>query len=346
MPLKNKMRIASFFAGCGGLDRGFEDAGYDIVFANEYDKSIWDTYRHNHPDTHLDTRSITEIKPEDIGDNIDGMIGGPPCQSWSLAGAMRGIEDARGQLFYDYIRLIEAIQPKFFLAENVKGIISQKHIKSFEGIKGKFREIGYNVYAQLLNAVNYEVPQDRLRVIIVGINNQHFKGDFHFPDVINAFDDECDDFFSDCYKSVLTLRDTIGDLPEPKPALKSNHANRDLEILNHEYMTGSFSPQYMSRNRRREWDDPSFTIQAGGRHAPLHPSSPPMKKISDDQWEFTAPFEEYRRLSVRECARVQTFPDDFEYIYKNVADGYKMIGNAVPVKLAYHLATSIKAYFG
>ena len=339
------MRIASFFAGCGGLDRGFEDAGFDIVFANEYDKSIWETYRHNHPNTYLDTRSITDIKPEEIGNDIDGMIGGPPCQSWSLAGSMRGITDSRGQLFYDYIRLIDAIQPKFFLAENVKGIVSQKHIRSFEKIKDKFKEIGYEISAQLLNSVNYEVPQDRLRVIIVGINKKNFKGDFHFPDVINAFNDDYDDLFKNTYAPILTLRDTIADLPVAKPALNKNHGNPDLKITNHEYMIGSFSPKYMSRNRRRDWNEPSFTIQAGGRHAPLHPSCPPMKKVSEDVWEFSAPFEEYRRLSVRECARIQTFPDDFEFIYKNVADGYKMIGNAVPVKLAYHLAIAIKEYF-
>jgi DNA (cytosine-5)-methyltransferase 1 len=148
------MRIASFFAGAGGLDLGFEQAGFDVVWANEFDKGIWATYRRNHPKTHLDERSITDIKPEDIGSGIDGMIGGPPCQSWSLGGAMRGLEDPRGQLFYDYIRLVSAIKPKFFLAENVSGIISQKFAATFEGIKSKFAELGYVICAQLFNAMS------------------------------------------------------------------------------------------------------------------------------------------------------------------------------------------------
>ena len=110
-------------------------------------------------------------------------------------------------------------------------------------------------------------------------------------------------------------------------------------------MIGGFSPIYMSRNRRRNWDEPSFTIQAGGRQAPLHPSCPPMEKVNEELWKFSAPFEQYRRLSVRECARIQTFPDDFEFIYESVPYGYKMIGNAVPVRFAYHLATAVKSFF-
>ena len=102
---------------------------------------------------------------------------------------------------------------------------------------------------------------------------------------------------------------------------------------------------YMSRNRIRKWNEPSFTIQASGRQAPLHPDSPPMKKVEADKWVFTAPFEKYRRLSVRECARIQTFPDDFEFIYDNVDYGYKMIGNAVPVRFAKKLATAVQEHF-
>mgnify|MGYP000979144336 CR=1 FL=1 len=346
MPKNSKMRIASFFAGAGGLDLGFEQAGFDVVWANEFDKGIWATYRRNHPKTHLDERSITDIKPEDIGSGIDGMIGGPPCQSWSLGGAMRGLEDPRGQLFYDYIRLVSAIKPKFFLAENVSGIISQKFAATFEGIKSKFAELGYVICAQLFNAVNYEVPQDRLRVIIVGINKDYLKrGNFAFPEIVTSNEDNTCCLFPTNYEPIKTLRDAIGDLPVSTPALEKQYGNSKLSILNHEHMIGGFSPIYMSRNRKRDWNEPSFTIQASGRQAPLHPSCPPMRKIDVDHWEFTAPFEEYRRLSVRECARIQTFPDDFEFIYDSVPYGYKMIGNAVPVRFAYHLASAIKAYF-
>ncbi|MDO7388620.1 DNA (cytosine-5-)-methyltransferase, partial [Acinetobacter baumannii] len=112
------LKIASFFSGAGGLDLGFKQAGFDIIFANEFDKDIWATYEHNHPETALDKRSITLIDEAEVPD-CDGIIGGPPCQSWSEAGSRRGIEDKRGQLFFDFIRILEAKKPSFFLAENV-----------------------------------------------------------------------------------------------------------------------------------------------------------------------------------------------------------------------------------
>lgn len=110
------MNIVSFFAGAGGLDLGFQKAGFNVIWANEYDSEIWETYEKNHPDTILDKRSIVDIPSEEVPE-CDGIIGGPPCQSWSEAGALRGIKDKRGQLFFDFIRILEAKQPKFFLAE-------------------------------------------------------------------------------------------------------------------------------------------------------------------------------------------------------------------------------------
>ena len=142
----------------------------------------------------------------------------------------------------------------------------------------------------------------------------------------------------------ITLKEVIGELPAPLPAAEKNLTNDKAEIPNHEYMNGRFASIYMSRNRRKCWENQSFTIQAGGRHAPLHPSSSKMKKAEKDLWTFTDKNPIYRRLAVRECARIQTFPGDFIFYYKNVADGYKMIGNAVPVRLANELAKKIKTY--
>jgi DNA (cytosine-5)-methyltransferase 1 len=121
------LQIVSLFTGAGGLDLGFEKAGFSIVWANEFDKNIWATFEHNFLHAKLDKRSITEIDPSEIPDS-DGIIGGPPCQSWSEAGAKRGIEDKRGQLFYDYIRILKIKQPKFFLVENVSGILAPSAI--------------------------------------------------------------------------------------------------------------------------------------------------------------------------------------------------------------------------
>lgn len=143
-------------------------------------------------------------------------------------------------------------------------------------------------------------------------------------------------------KKWLTFKDTIGDLPKAVPAQEKNRANQNLEIPNHKYMNGSFSLMYMSRNRRRCWDEPSFTIQDGGRHAPLHPSSCEMMKVEKDLWKFKGNNPIFRRLSVREAARIQTFSDNFIFYYNNIANGYKMIGNAVPVKLAQAIAQKIK----
>lgn len=325
------MKVVSFFAGAGGLDLGFEEAGFSIIWANEYDKDIWETYEKNHKQTFLDRRSIVKIKSEEVPD-CDGIIGGPPCQSWSEAGALRGIKDKRGQLFFDFIRILEAKQPKFFLAENVSGMLLPRHKQALLNIQELFRNagIGYELSFKLLNAADYNVPQDRKRVFFIGIRKDlDFK--FTFPEI---------------HFPKITLQSAIGDLADSVlPALENNKTNgRDCQMPNHEFMIGGFSSMYMSRNRVRSWNEQSFTIQAGGRHAPLHPQAPKMQLVEPDKRIFVPSKEHlYRRLSVRECARIQTFPDEFIFHYKSVVAGYKMIGNAVPVNLAKFLAASIKS---
>ena len=258
------MKIVSFFAGAGGLDLGFEKAGFDVIWANEYDKEIWETYEKNHPKTTLDRRSIVDIKSDEVPE-CDGIIGGPPCQSWSEAGPLRGINDKRGQLFFDFIRILEAKQPKFFLAENVSGMLLDRHSEALKNIKELFKNagIGYELSFELLNASDFDVPQDRKRVFFVGIRKDlNFK--FQFPKPV---------------KEKITLEQAISDLKEIVfPAKEGNKTNKEkCKVPNHEYMIGGFSSMFMSRNRVRTWDEQSFTIQAGGRHAPLHPQAPKMK---------------------------------------------------------------------
>jgi DNA (cytosine-5)-methyltransferase 1 len=333
------VQIASLFSGCGGLDLGFHQAGFSIVYSNEYDKTIWPTYKENFPGAEVDARSITEVSPSDFGDVV-GFVGGPPCQSWSLAGAMRGEQDPRGKLFWDYLRLVKAKRPVFFVAENVPGILSSAHKETFKRLINQFEDVGYNVHPSLMHAWFYGVPQERSRVFLVGIH-KNYNCKFRFP--LETHGSQQTITQKNKLKPIQTLHDAIGDLPLAKPALAGNRSNNGaLEIPNHEYMNGGFSTIYMSRNRRRAWDQLSFTIQAGGRHAPLHPSCPPMQKVHQDKWIFKPGDEqEYRRLSVRECARIQTFPDSFKLNYDCIADGYKMVGNAVPVKLAKAIATAI-----
>jgi DNA (cytosine-5)-methyltransferase 1 len=324
------MKLATFFAGAGGLDLGFSEAGFECAWANEYDKEIWETYEKNHPNTFLDKRSITDIASNEVPD-CEGIIGGPPCQSWSEAGALRGINDKRGQLFFDFIRILADKQPLFFLAENVSGMLLPIHRNALENIKAMFRECGYNLSFQLLNASDFGVSQDRKRVFFVGYRSD-LGMKFKFPTGQSIFEK-------------ITLKQAIGDLSENVlPAAKNNTTNGDsCAIPNHEYMIGGFSTIFMSRNRVRSWGEVSFTIQAGGRHAPIHPQAPKMLFVEQDVRKFVPGKEDlYRRLSVRECARIQTFPDNFIFYYTSITAGYKMIGNAVPVRLASALAKVIK----
>lgn len=321
------MNIISLFSGAGGLDLGFEKAGFNTIWANEYDKDIWETYEKNFPHTELDRRSITQIPSIEIPEAL-GIIGGPPCQSWSEAGALRGIDDKRGQLFFEFIRLLNDKKPLFFLAENVSGMLASRHSGALENIKKLFKDAGYRLSFKMLNAHDFKVPQDRKRVFFVGYR-EDLGMEFEFPEG---------------FTKKRYLKDVIWDIKESAvPAKEKNYANGDAcRLDNHEYAIGTFSSMYMSRNRVRSWDEPSFTIQAGGRHAPLHPQAPKMKFMEQNKRIFVEDKEHlYRRLSVRECARIQTFPDDHKFYYKNVMAGYKMVGNAVPAYLGYYLAKKI-----
>jgi DNA (cytosine-5)-methyltransferase 1 len=333
MKPKSPPTLVSLFSGAGGLDLGFKKAGFKTIWANEFDKTITPTFKANFPSIDLDGRSITAISDEEIEEikhkygPVDGVIGGPPCQSWSEAGARRGIKDHRGQLFHDYVRFIRLLKPKFFLAENVHGIIHSRNKQAFESIKKMFRDQGYIVDAKLLLASDFDVPQDRERVFIIGYH-EDLKVDVSFPTPLEIL------------RKGRYTKKTIAD------AIRrfSRYKIGSKKILNHDLSPDTtFSPIYMSRNRVRTWDQQSFTILATDRHIPIHPSAPPMEKIGTDKMRFK-PGEEYkyRRLTVRECASIQTFPDDFEFIYTNVRHGYKMIGNAVPVNLAKYVALNIK----
>lgn len=321
------MNLVSLFSGAGGMDLGFRKAGFNIIWANENDKNIWETYKKNHT-AFLDERDIRTIKSSEVPD-CDGIIGGPPCQSWSEAGVLKGITDERGKLFFDFIRILRDKQPKFFIAENVSGMLSDIHKSAVESIIQMFNGSGYDIYIKLLNAVDYGISQDRKRVFYIGFRKD-LNVKFKFPNSIN---------------NKLVLRDTIWDLKSNAiPALPKNKSNGENCIIkNHEYMIGGFSSIYMSRNRVRSWDEPSFTIQAGGRHAPLHPQAPKMIFVEQNKRIFAPGKEDlYRRLSIRECARIQSFPDSFEFFYTDVSDAYKMIGNAVPVELAFHVAKAVR----
>lgn len=328
-------KIISLFSGCGGMDLGFERAGFEIPVANEFDATIWETYKRNHKNTHLiegDIRNVTKSDLEPYlrlqpGEQLAGIIGGPPCQSWSVAGAGKGIEDKRGQLFFEYIRVLRELRPQFFVAENVPGMISKKHADAVDRILSLFAESGYNVSVYKTNACNYGLAQTRERIFYIGIRTD-LDISFVFPDG----DPE----------HIVTLKDAIWDLRDNAvPTLARNKRN-PAAVNNHEYYVDSYSPVFMSRNRVRSWDEPGFTVQASGRQCQIHPNAPKMQQISKDSYCFVPGAKDrYRRMSVREVARLQGFPDDFEFMYENANNGYKMIGNAVPVNMAEAIARNL-----
>lgn len=326
------MNLISLFSGAGGMDLGFYKAGFRTIVANEWDKKITPTFRANFPDVELIEGDIRKIDSSALPDNIIGIIGGPPCQSWSEAGTLKGIEDRRGQLFYEYIRIIRDKRPVFFVAENVSGMLAARHRKAVQEFVSLFEDIGYNVNLKLLNAKDFGVAEDRERVFFIGFRKDVNIPFFTYPTPI------------DCR---LTLKDVIWDLKDSAiPAKEKNKTNGDdCIVANHEYYIGSYSPIFMSRNRVRGWDEPGFTVQASGRQCQLHPQAPKMENIGLNRFRFVPGCEHlYRRMSVREVARIQGFPDNFQFIYNDVDYGYKMVGNAVPVNLAYSVALQIKIY--
>ena len=197
---------------------------------------------------------------------------------------------------------------------------------------GQLKDAGYVVHYQLMNAAHYYVPQERFRVIVVGVRNDiDVKYQFPKPD-------------TSCF---ITLRQAIGEITEEPRKYTSELVDMEYEKwLNHDVYMGPFDDRYMARNRVRGWNEVSYTMQAKARNCPLHPQAPKMVYVSRDKQIFRPGFEHlYRRLSVRECARIQTFPDHFRFIYHDVCDGYKMVGNAVPPRLGRAIAESIRECF-
>ena len=275
------MKLVSLFSGCGGLDYGFEKAGYDVIWANEFDKTISSTYRANHKNTILETRDIRELLNSDIP-NCDGIIGGPPCQSWSEGGKGRGIDDERGKLFLDYIRIVCDKKPKFFLIENVKGILEDKHSKVFNMFLRKLYEADYDVTYALVNCADYRIPQDRFRVFIMGIRNQYSKY-YLFPNPVES--------------ERVTLKEAIGDITAEPTKYVNEQVVDNVVFPNHDVYVGPFDAKYMARNRVRSWGEVSFTIQAQAKNEPLHPQAPKMVFKSKNERIFAPGYNRRKSLA-------------------------------------------------
>lgn len=345
----DKFNLLSLFSGCGGLDLGFELAGlqatigenealqafkdkkkfneerkksiFHTIYANDFFEEATQSYERNFPsEIFVDTCDIRKIKkfpPADI------VLGGFPCPGFSEAGP-RLIDDERNFLYLHFIRCLLQSQPLIFVAENVKGMMTLGKGEVFKQIVQDFAAAGYTIYHKLLDSSKYGVPQKRERVILVGVRND-LDYEYEFPNPTHG---------EEGLKPIVTLRDAIWDLKDnPGP-----------------YFKGSYSSIFMSRNRKKSWDEPSFTIQASGRQAPIHPSGAPMIKVGKDKFIFSDGEENNRRLSIKEIARIQTFPDWYEFSQGNSTKKsdnakldlvYKQIGNAVPVMLARVVALPI-----
>lgn len=296
----------SLFAGAGGLDMGFERAGFRTIWANDFEPDACKTHE-NWSTAKVVCSDVAKVDAADIPD-ADIMLGGFPCQGFSLSGP-RKIDDSRNVLYKHYVRIVKAKKPKMFVGENVKGLLTMGGGSIIEAIIEDFSDCGYNVFYELLNAKDYGVPEDRERVIIVGFRKDLGIQNFDFPVPRN-------------YR--VTMREALKNIPEPTPD---------------EVCDAPYSSRYMSRNRKRDWDDVSYTIPAMAKQVTLWPGSPDMVKIDKDHWEF-GKNGVTRRFSWREAAAIQTFPADLEF-HGDLTSKYKQIGNAVPVKLAEIIATHL-----
>lgn len=299
--------IASLFSGAGGLDLGFENAGFQTIWANDIDEDALKTHAEwsNSELVHGDIEKLNLNKiPE-----TDLILGGFPCQGFSLAGP-RKIDDSRNKMYRNFVDLVRLKKPSVLVAENVKGLLTMGEGKIFEAIIEDFSESGYDIFYKLVNSKKFGVPQARERVIIVGFRRDLEIENFEIPEGNGE---------------TITIGDAIGDWEEPK----------DDEVIQ-----DSYSSRFMSRNRKRNWDEFSYTIPAQAKQVPLHPSSPDMEKLGKDEWKF-GDDGKTRRFSWKEAAAIQTFPKDL-YFHGDLRSKYKQIGNAVPVKLAETVANEIK----
>jgi DNA (cytosine-5)-methyltransferase 1 len=306
------MKIVSLFSGCGGMDLGFIKAGMKVVWANDLYQDAAETYKKNIGD-HIVVKSIADIPSEDIPE-CDGVIGGFPCQGFSLANTSRHVDDTRNFLYREFVRVIRDKAPKFFIAENVKGILSLGKGEIFKRIITDFGECGYEVKYHLFNAADYGVPQKRERVIIFGIKRGLRFTHEHFPPKPTHSKDP-----KGRMKKWVSIGNALSGLPEPgmeDPRKLPNHTGTKYKIINNGYLghrlidPGQPSPTITARGDER-----------GGVVIIHHPNN-------------------QRRLTVREAAIVQSFPKGY-YFKGNNTSGYRQIGNAVPPRLAEAVANSV-----
>jgi len=316
-----KPTVIELFAGAGGMALGLEKAGFETKLLVEYDKDCVATLQKNRPKWNVSHDDIHNITFK--GMKADVVTGGFPCQAFSHAGHKLGFEDTRGTLFYEFARAVKEIKPKIFLAENVEAIIRNDNGKTLTTIMNVLSSFGYDVQYKILNALDYKVPQKRKRIIFIGTKN---KIRFQYPKIS---------------KKIVTIREGLKNVPN-SPG--ERYSDEKKKMMSHVPPGGSWvdmptevQKKYMGKSfystggrrgmgRRISWDEPCLTL-----------TTSPAQKMT----ERCHP-EELRPFTIREYARIQTFPDSWKFVGSNSSQ-YRQIGNAIPVKLATALATSLYA---
>lgn len=356
------LNVVSLFSGGGGLDLGFKNAGYNILWAIDNNKNAVATYRTN-IGNHIMCADITKINPDDIP-TADIVIGGPPCQSFSLAGN-RNVEDARGQLVWKYIDIIKHVKPKTFVFENVTGLLSAKNSngeKIFELLKKTFVDIGYNIESKVVNAVDYGIPQKRKRVIIVGLQG---NAKFEFP---AATHNET----GIGLKKYVSVEEALGDLPsaiedENGTVLYQCEAQNDYQkrMRTDKGVTEHFMPQMSELDKYivshvkpggNYMDIPSDVkserikrLQRDGGHTTCYGRMHPEQPSYTINTYFNRPnvgcnihYSQDRLITVREALRLQSFPDSYQIFSTSKQGRNLIVGNAVPPLLAEIIAKKLK----
>ena len=305
-----RLKIVSLFAGAGGLDLGIKNAGHSLVWANDFDADSCETYANN-IGAHIFCRDVADISPSELP-KYDLLVGGFPCQGFSRANVHRVKDDERNNLYLHVIRILRDTKPPFFLLENVGGILTLNKGKDFSEIIMALEESGYIVKHKVLNAADYGVPQNRIRVIISGIR-EDLKSEFTYEYPMETYSKK-----GDSLPKWVSIADALSGIGEPEEDTNlPNHVCSKYKVTNRDF-TG---------HRKTNPTKPSPTILArgnggGGVCAIQHPKN-------------------HRRLSVRESASIQTFPLDFVF-FGGLMSMYRQVGNAVPVKLAEKIASGFK----
>lgn len=320
------MKVVSLFSGAGGLDYGFQKAGWNIVYANDIEEDFCRTYENNVGDE-IENKNVKDVKKENLPDS-KAIIGGFPCLGFTIAtGKKRDVEKEKNYLYKEFKKTVKAKKPDIFLMENVPGINKGEDFKKvFKKMLGEFRDEGYAVKHEKLNSANFGVPQKRKRIFILGAKSGtdlEGKVESFFENHISRTHapERMKDLNGKVRKGWVTIREAIGDLPEPETGDIPNHYGTQHKVKLNGYQG----------NRPLEWDKPSPTITGRGSLS----GGPVIHPHPDLE----------RRLTVRECARLQSFPDDFEF-EGSMTSNYAQIGNAVPPLLSFRIGQSLLRFAG